>query len=124
MEEHQEKYKNKGFQSLRVHKVKGLGHMPQTLHLVHLGLGQNGVFIFFLSVVYFFGMVVYVSLAILYFFQQPPKKVYNYYRRLGGETNREIDFGFDSIVRARGLVVRWEWAQNVVRRRFPFSLFA
>ena len=30
------------------------------------------------------------------------------YRRLGGETNREIDFGFGSCVRARGLVVRWE----------------
>ena len=30
------------------------------------------------------------------------------YRRLGGETNREIDFGFGSVVRARGLVVRWE----------------
>ena len=29
-------------------------------------------------------------------------------RRLGGETNREIDFGFGSVVRARGLVVRWE----------------
>ena len=26
----------------------------------------------------------------------------------GGETNREIDFGFGSVVRARGLVVRWE----------------
>ena len=29
-------------------------------------------------------------------------------RTLGGETNREIDFGFGSVVRARGLVVRWE----------------
>ena len=26
----------------------------------------------------------------------------------GGETNREIDFGFDLCVHARGLVVRWE----------------
>jgi hypothetical protein len=26
----------------------------------------------------------------------------------GGETNQEIDFGFGSYVRARGLVVRWE----------------
>ena len=41
----------------------------------------------------------------------------------GGETNREIDFGFGSVVRARGLVVRWEWAQNVVIRARPLSLF-
>ena len=31
-----------------------------------------------------------------------------YIEGLGGETNREIDFGFGSVVRARGLVVRWE----------------
>ena len=29
-------------------------------------------------------------------------------RRLGGEINREIDFGFGSVVRSLGLVVRWE----------------
>ena len=32
----------------------------------------------------------------------------SYIEGWGGETNREIDFGFGSVVRARGLVVRWE----------------
>ena len=31
-----------------------------------------------------------------------------YIKGWGVETNREIDFGFGSVVRARGLVVRWE----------------
>ena len=42
------------------------------------------------------------------------------YRRLGGESNREIDFGFGSCVRARALDVESEWAQNF---RPPVSLF-
>ena len=40
------------------------------------------------------------------------------YRRLGGESkpgNR-----FVSCVRARGVVVRWEWTQNVILFTFPF----
>ena len=46
------------------------------------------------------------------------------YRRSGGETNREIDFGFGSVVRARGLVVRWEWAQSVIPgAAFPFPFW-
>ena len=52
-------------------------------------------------------------------------RVYIYiYRRLGGETNREIDFGFGSVVRARGLVVRWECAQNLIPAvAFPFPFW-
>ena len=38
----------------------------------------------------------------------------------GSETNREIDFGFGSCVRARALVVRWEFGQILTR---PLSLF-
>ena len=38
----------------------------------------------------------------------------------GSETNREIDFGFGSCVRARALVVRWEFGQIVT---CPLSLF-
>ena len=51
----------------------------------------------------------------------------------GSETNREIDFGFGSCVRARALVVRWEFGQIVIAplslfpflpAAFPFSLFS
>ena len=42
------------------------------------------------------------------------------YRRLGGDTNREIDFGFGSCVRARGLDARWERGSKVIP---PLSLF-
>ena len=38
----------------------------------------------------------------------------------GSETNREIDFGFGSCVRARALVVRWEFGQILT---CPLSLF-
>ena len=38
----------------------------------------------------------------------------------GSETNREIDFGFGSCVRARALAVRWEFGQILMR---PLSLF-
>ena len=41
-------------------------------------------------------------------------------RRLGGESNREINFGFGSCVRARALDVESERAQN---SRWPVSLF-
>ena len=50
----------------------------------------------------------------------------------GSETNREIDFGFGSCVRARALVVRWDLGQILIAplslfpflpAAFPFSLF-
>ena len=44
-------------------------------------------------------------------------------RRLGGRAqrpNREIDFGFGSCVRARGLVVEWNSGSNPVAAPFPF----
>ena len=50
--------------------------------------------------------------------------IYIYISEVGGsETNREIDFGFGSCVRARALDVRWEFgiSSSVI---FPFSLFA
>ena len=44
-------------------------------------------------------------------------------RRLGGESNREIDFGFGSCVRARALDVESERASNFRQATFlfPFS---
>ena len=42
------------------------------------------------------------------------------YRRLGGESNREIDFGFGSCVRARALDVESERAPNFRVSPFPF----
>ena len=41
-------------------------------------------------------------------------------RRLGGESNREIDFGFGSCVRARALDVESERASNLLIGPFPF----
>ena len=40
---------------------------------------------------------------------------------VGSETNREIDFGFGSCVRARALDVRWEFGVSS-SAPFPFSL--
>ncbi len=60
--------------------------------------------------------------------------IYIYIYEVGGsETNREIDFGFGSCVRARALVVRWEFGQILIAplslfpflpAAFPFSLFS
>ena len=50
------------------------------------------------------------------------------YRRLGRESAPALPPApgnrFASFVRTRGLVVRWDWAWNVMLCPFPFSLFA
>ena len=50
---------------------------------------------------------------------------HQYIEGWGGETNREIDFGFGSVVRARGLVVRWNELKTPFARAaaFPFPFW-
>ena len=61
--------------------------------------------------------------AAKYSFADIPKPtIYIYiYRRLGGEPNREIDFGFGSCVRARG-GCQVKSGQQMSFASFPFSL--